>query len=248
MEEMFGDQLRDQNFYDKEFEVTRQIGYTKDGDNAELIFLERYYHLGVVKRGKQDDFTESSHNYIDTLSDEELDKISDSSGFFKEDGTDGFRLEIGDIDSARKYILNYINDQDIFKTFEDVSANVKDCGEKQQDLMVVGDAIYNLKQARKLMPYDMDRNNPDFFEYLGNDYSNYRNIPRDKMDYMSQDEIALYDFLLNTKGKSYADNYIVALEDTINNRHGMCDAIRYVNHIDEGGFSIWDKFYHSVVL
>ena len=149
MEETFGEQLRVANNNDKEFEIFRQIGYTKDGDNAELIFLERYYHLGVVKRGKQDDFTESSCNYMDTLSDEELDEISDSSGFFKEDGTDEFRLEIGDIDSARKYILNYINNQDIFTTFEDVSANVEECSKRQQDLMVMGDAIYNLKQSQR---------------------------------------------------------------------------------------------------
>ena len=49
--------------------------------------------------------------------------------------------------------------------------------------------------------------------------------------------------MLNTKNKKYADDYIKALEDTINNRHGMCDAIDYVMHIDKGGYGLNDEIY-----
>ncbi|MBR4260508.1 MAG: hypothetical protein IKQ33_00940, partial [Clostridia bacterium] len=107
-------------------------------------------------------------------------------------------------------------------------------------MSVIKEKISNLKNAKKLIPYEMQMENPDFQNYLNKDYSGYSYLPADKLELMSQKEIALYDYLLHNKSKQEADNYLAAMKNAFDMRIGAKNAAKYIEWVKEDGFSVDD--------
>ncbi len=55
---------------------------------------------------------------------------------------------------------------------------------------------------------------------------------------LSEDEKALYSFLYDEKGYKEAENYLKAMEDTLNNRQGLKEAVDFINGISDVKISV----------
>ena len=94
------------------------------------------------------------------------------------------------------------------------------------DITLTNENLYQYKQYKKILPFEIETESIDYIKYLIKDYSEYKPdgvITSDNINYISQEEIALYEYL-KQKDQSMASNYIKALEDTINSRKGYEEA------------------------
>ena len=139
---------------------------------------------------------------------------------------------------AREYLKQNFNS--IVSSYETM---MKAYGEYQQlagTMAAVRCKIDSVKEAKKLMPYEINMENSDFKSYLNNDYSGYSLLSQEQLSVMSQQEVALYDYLYHTKSKKEAEAYLKAMENTMNQRIGAYRAAEYVEYLKQGGFGIDD--------
>ena len=109
-----------------------------------------------------------------------------------------------------------------------------------ESISLVKSKISQMEYAKKLMPFEYEMNNPLFASYLSKDYFSYSLLSQEKLQYMSQQEVALYDFLYHNKSKEEAEAYLKVMEDAINQRIGAYKAAEYVSWICQDGFQVSD--------
>lgn len=109
-----------------------------------------------------------------------------------------------------------------------------------ESISLVKSKISQMEYAKKLMPFEYEMTNPDFAEYLNKDYFSYSLLSQEKLQYMSKQEVALYDYLYHNKSKTEAEAYLKVMEDAINQRIGAYKAAEYVSWICQDGFQVTD--------
>ena len=90
-----------------------------------------------------------------------------------------------------------------------------------ESIVGLENTIYNYKQYQALMPFDADMKTTKYLDYLVRDYSD---INLKESRYLSQSELALYTMYMETGQGDKAKNYLVAMNDLINQRKGYEDA------------------------
>ena len=145
--------------------------------------------------------------------------------------------------------LFHLNDTDEkynpYKMFDTLDKSVAYARELQMNINSISTQIYNLEQLTKILPYTHVMENADFSNYLSRDYANDKSIPDRLKENLSQEELAVYVYIIDHDGKAKADGYIAAMEDLINQRIGMRKAIEYIESMAANGFDIGDIFTSS---
>ena len=134
-----------------------------------------------------------------------------------------------------------------YQTFEELNGKVENVRMLHEDINQISAQIYNYKQLEKLLPFTYVAENPDFGKYLERDYASDSTIPDRLKENLSQEEMAVYIYLLEHNGKDKANEYIDAMEDQINRRIGMRNAAEYIETMNKNGLDIGDFFVSSGV-
>ena len=136
----------------------------------------------------------------------------------------------------------YFPMDDSKKWFDAIASKVDEARELQMNINSISSQVYGLKQLVKILPYTHVMENADFSNYLSRDYANDKSIPDRLKENLSQEELAVYVYIIDHDGKTKADAYISAMEDLINQRIGMRKAAEYIESMAANGFDIGDVF------
>ncbi len=129
---------------------------------------------------------------------------------------------------------------DIINSVTKLKDTYKEFSTLYSTMAVVQTKIDNINNALKLLPYEVHMDKEEFQQYLGKNYENYSYLSRDKLENLNQQEVALYDYLRTNVSEQKANEYLNALQNTINERVGKARAEAYVNSLKENGFDVWD--------
>ena len=148
------------------------------------------------------------------------------------------RDKYGVTGDAREYLKEHIGElttsykklMDEYGEYEKLMGAMSECQQY----------IDGFKQAKKLMPFEINMENSDFQSYLSKDFSGYSLLSQEQLQVMSQKEVALYDYLYHTKSKQEAEAYLKAMEQTMNQRIGAYRAAEYIEYLKQGGYGIDD--------
>ncbi len=218
--------------------------------DSETIFLENYINgcYGTLRRLGKGDYSQSHSDFGnfandlflgENISDELFEKLEFFDNTFSEyDGYEGYKVD--NKESARIYVLEYIKNKDVVSVYDKVQDDLNNCLTMQNDLKTLSNTVYNYKQAQKLMPYEKYLQDTGYNEYLAINYEDYTLIDKSKLEYLKQEEIALYDYLYNNKGKKLANDYLNALNDMINSRQGLVNAYNYYNSVNDKSLIVAD--------
>ena len=123
-----------------------------------------------------------------------------------------------------------------------VERRIDDYNSVVSDISLVNESVYQFKQYQKLLPYEIDAEDTDYFEFLVKDYSHYCGddvLTSDKIRFLSQEEIALYEYF-KAKNPKKAAGYIDALQDAINQRDGYQQAALRIDEVNRNGGDVID--------
>lgn len=120
--------------------------------------------------------------------------------------------------------------------------------EYRDELLSAQNAIYQLERYIELYPYTKITQNVDFEEYLERDYSYDENVIDKVLNFLTfglvepgkiensneltQEEKAIYFYVKEKYSEEEAEEYYKSMEDTINQRKGMKDALKYIESLD----------------
>lgn len=138
----------------------------------------------------------------------------------------------------REFIKKHYNE--MVNSYSSLMNSYGEYNQLVSTMAVVKSKINDIKQAQKLMPFEIQMENPDFQEYLNKDYSGYFWLNEEKLSVMTKEEIALYDYLRNTKSNKEAKAYLDAMENAMNQRIGAARAADYIEYLRQGGYGIDD--------
>ena len=114
-----------------------------------------------------------------------------------------------------------------------------------KDIQTLSSTIYNYKQAMLLLPYQSFMEDDEFKEFLSKDFeklkAKYKKLLGANADYLQDDEIALYAYLSEHVSSTDAEGYLSAMTDTLNNRKGLVEALKYIAKLNEGGYDFGDE-------
>ncbi len=119
---------------------------------------------------------------------------------------------------------------------------VNECSSIITDIALVNESVYQYEQLQLLLPYEIEMENLDYFDYLVKDYSHIEfdeNVNQNNISYLSQEELALYYYFKNSDSNK-ASGYIKALQDTINQRKGYEEAAMRIYEANKNGEDVID--------
>lgn len=147
-------------------------------------------------------------------------------------------------------------------TWKDIKSQyseaIKELQEYSEQLSDKKNQIYQLERYIDLYPYTKITQNVDFKEYLERDYSNvdvesgWSKIASfftfgfvkaevgENFNEFTQEEKAIYFYLKEQYSEDEANEYYTSLEDMVNQRKGMKDALEYVKNLDITGIETVD--------
>ena len=247
-------------YYDR-FNITKDLDVYDENDHImrENEFLKKY-----IKNQNFDDNSSlevtrqimTSSPALYRVNDSELNEIK---AHMKE--------QLNKLRSYSGTILNNENGkEEVLNSIDLIKYYANDCVSYEDAITTASNTKRNYEMYQKIMPYEADMQGNIYLEYLTQDYSKLdvdNLLPElgDNIKYMSQSEIALYcmykgikidnptfSATLN-KNEENADNYLLAITDLINQRHGLEDAVLrledYNNWINNGGVGGLNAFLKS---
>ena len=161
----------------------------------------------------------------------------------------------GDLESSKALVISLLVEDGIITLSGDnkykfSNLNFIDSGREHiaiydkyvQDIQSLSDTIYNYKQALELMPFQSYFDDEDFKDFYNNEFQKIKDEYLKKFDgeKLTDEEIALYAYLAKNESQETADKYLKAMQDTINCRKGMEDAIQYILDRQAQGFDVGD--------
>lgn len=153
-----------------------------------------------------------------------------------------------DWDLVKKYIENNnLSWNDFLSEYDETISSLETY---RDELLDKKNQIYQLERYIDLYPYTKITQNADFKEYLERDYSNvdvesgWSKIASfftfgfvkaevgENFNEFTQEEKAIYFYLKEQYSEDEANEYYTSLEDMVNQRKGMKDALEYVKSLD----------------
>lgn len=145
---------------------------------------------------------------------------------------------------SKKYIEdNNLSWKDFLSEYDETISSLETY---RDELLDKKNQIYQLERYIDLYPYTKITQNADFKEYLERDYSNvdvesgWSKIASfftfgfvkaevgENFNEFTQEEKAIYFYLKEQYSEDEANEYYTSLEDMVNQRKGMKDALEYV--------------------
>ena len=155
---------------------------------------------------------------------------------------DRFKQRLRDKYGVKGDVREYLkqNYDSVVSSYQNLMTSYGEYQKLTATMAEVKSKIDNIKEAQKLMPYEILMENGDFKSYLTADYSYYNLLNQDQLAVLSQQEVALYDYLYRTRSKAEADAYLKAMENTMNQRIGAYKAAEYIEYIKDSGYGFND--------
>ena len=155
---------------------------------------------------------------------------------------DRFKQRLRDKYGVKGDVREYLkqNYDSVVSSYQNLMTSYGEYQKLTSAMAEVKSKIDNIKEAKKLMPYEILMENGDFKSYLTADYSYYNLLNQEQLAVLSQQEVALYDYLYRTRSKAEADAYLKAMENTMNQRIGAYRAAEYIEYIKDSGYGFND--------
>lgn len=118
-----------------------------------------------------------------------------------------------------KTVVDGNEEEHTYNPLELVDFYINDRAEMNESINSLANTIYNYNQYKGLMPYEAEMQGEEYLNYLVQDYSNLAG--NDKLRYLDQRELALYQMYKGTGQEDKANEYLGAMEDLINQRQGF---------------------------
>ena len=102
---------------------------------------------------------------------------------------------------------------------------------------------YNYERYLEVLPYLHEKDNPEYLKYLTKDFSKYdlhNDEIANKVQYLNQEEIALYMMLKESGNGEKAGKYLESMSDLIAQREGFQLAAERIYEMNKNGQDIWD--------
>ena len=183
-------------------------------------------------------------------------EVKDADYYSCINGTIGLEYTKEDWDLVKKYIEdNNISWKDFLSEYDETISSLETY---RDELLDKKNQIYQLERYIDLYPYTKITQNVDFKEYLERDYSNvdiesgWSKIASfftfgfvkaevgENFNEFTQEEKAIYFYLKEQYSEDEANEYYTSLEDMVNQRKGMKDALEYVKNLDITGIETVD--------
>ena len=183
-------------------------------------------------------------------------EVKDADYYSCINGTIGLEYTKEDWDLVKKYIEdNNLSWKDCLSEYDETISSLETY---RDELLDKKNQIYQLERYIDLYPYTKITQNADFKEYLERDYSNvdvesgWSKIASfftfgfvkaevgENFNEFTQEEKAIYFYLKEQYSEDEANEYYTSLEDMVNQRKGMKDALEYVKSLDITGIETVD--------
>lgn len=183
-------------------------------------------------------------------------EVKDADYYSCINGTIGLEYTKEDWDLVKKYIEdNNLSWKDFLSEYDETISSLETY---RDELLDKKNQIYQLERYIDLYPYTKITQNADFKEYLERDYSNvdvengWSKIASfftfgfvkaevgENFNEFTQEEKAIYFYLKEQYSEDEANEYYTSLEDMVNQRKGMKDALEYVKNLDITGIETVD--------
>lgn len=185
-------------------------------------------------------------------------EVKDADYYSCINGTIGLEYTKEDWDLVKKYIEdNNLSWKDFLSEYDETISSLETY---RDELLDKKNQIYQLERYIDLYPYTKITQNVDFKEYLERDYSNeivdsanvgtkilsflsfgwIKAENNEKFNELTQEEKAIYFYLKEQYSEDEANEYYTSLEDMVNQRKGMKDALEYVKNLDITGLETVD--------
>lgn len=185
-------------------------------------------------------------------------EVKDADYYSCINGTIGLEYTKEDWDLVKKYIEdNNLSWKDFLSEYDETISSLETY---RDELLDKKNQIYQLERYIDLYPYTKITQNADFKEYLERDYSNeivdsanvgtkilsflsfgwVKAENNEKFNELTQEEKAIYFYLKEQYSEDEANEYYTSLEDMVNQRKGMKDALEYVKNLDITGIEAVD--------
>lgn len=175
-------------------------------------------------------------------------EVKDADYYSCINGTIGLEYTKEDWDLVKKYIEdNNLSWKDFLSEYDETISSLETY---RDELLDKKNQIYQLERYIDLYPYTKITQNVDFKEYLERDYSKvdvesgWSKIASfftfgfvkaevgENFNEFTQEEKAIYFYLKEQYSEDEANEYYTSLEDMVNQRKGMKDALEYVKSLD----------------
>lgn len=219
--------------------INEYLGSFESGEDVDyLIFL--------LESGKEelDIIIPDSENYNSIYYNSDITIGKSAYEKFVSAGTTNYSEE--DWKKMQEYLKNNnLTWKDIKKQYSEA---IEELQEYRDELLSAQNAIYQLERYIELYPYTKITQNVDFEEYLEREYSYDENVIDKVLNFLTfglvepgkiensneltQEEKAIYFYIKEKYSEEEAEEYYKSMEDTINQRKGMKDALKYIESLD----------------
>ncbi len=144
------------------------------------------------------------------------------------------KLALGDKDVNKYKSFNVFELYDYYTSEEFKQAEQ----ELNDSILSLKNTKYNYEQYREVMPFLEYKSSEKYLEYLAKDYSKYDvmyDALGNKIQFLSQEEIALYYMLKDSEGEEKALKYLSSMEDMIAQREGFQLAAERIYGMNQNG-------------
>ena len=223
------------------------------GDNGKTVLLDIEKLTQMISYIDTNDVFTKINNYMNGMSwkDSGLDSLYSGDFFnthsanflnFNAYNEDRFKQRLkekyGVTGDAREYLKQ--NFDNVVNSYKNLLSGYSEYQELTSQIATMKTNIDNVKYAQKLMPYEILMENEDYKAFLQKDYSNYSLLSQEQLQVMSQQEVALYDYLYHNKSKEEADAYLKVMENAMNQRIGAYRATEYIEYLKQNGYGVDD--------
>ena len=188
-----------------------------------------YYVLGYIDSGYLDRHHDNEMSFlVDYFENQDEEFIDESRGKYGYKSASTLLVDENNTEFI-DVLKNRINSQTESFNFKETQELVDNKIQFDKTLASLSGQIHNLKQCEIMMPYDELRKDPEFLKYLGKTYD-----AKGEFEWYDQTELAMYHYVYEKEGFDSANDYLKALEDTVNQRKGFVAAAKFVELLNAG--------------
>lgn len=139
-----------------------------------------------------------------------------------------------------------LKEWDMIHTFESIQNINEEISDFSEGIKLANE-ILTLKEAKRQMQiygYSYILEFPETRDYADNDYAKYLNS--DQIKYLDADEKRIYTYLMDNQESAKAYEYMSLLENTINERKGLANALDFIDKLAEEDDDFISDYFTSV--
>lgn len=247
--------MADLNEYILKYSNVSDYSNEQKNDYAERLFLTKFIrNQGEFKEQFSNKYGSDPVNFLlddglignndpDSYYVTRRDLINDIKGLISTNLSAKMSVKTWEVDD--KTHENIVKDFDVFELADYYTSDgfKKAKQELNDSILDIRNTKYNYERYLEVLPYLGEKDDPKYLEYLTKDYSKYDLLYTDiggKVQFLNQEEIALYMMLKETGKEDKASGYLDAMSDMIAQREGFQLAAERIYEMNKNGEDIWD--------